>query len=367
MSARYPILRPMSSSASASSSLLPPQREHNDPIFVVGFPRSGTTLLQALLGAHPRIAAPPEMHYFQRIAHLHDYWGDLSDDSVLHRVITETVQPPIPWLDRCNFDPDRIFERARHGPRTYAAVLDAVLTDFAERQGKERWSEKTPRQAPLPIWRHFPNAQVVHIIRDPRPTIASTMAKLGGYPDPVSAAHAWRKFTIAAVLGGARKGPAHYLRISYEDLSRDPETVMRLVFAFLGEEFDRDVISDRSRRATALPVALGSMLDDVLEPIRASDDDKWREAFPARVRAQIAAIVGDLCPLLGYPPPQAATMRLGRPLKALAMPAERVRARRLRRTMSKLTPQMRHDNIVREQIERVQRSAERRGEVTADV
>jgi len=49
------------------------------PIFVVGFQRSGTTLLQSLLGAHPRIAAPPEVHFFFRIHQLRDYWGDLAE------------------------------------------------------------------------------------------------------------------------------------------------------------------------------------------------------------------------------------------------------------------------------------------------
>src|SRR5436309_3360296 len=37
------------------------------PIFVVGFSRSGTTLLQALLGAHSRISAPPEIAFFARV------------------------------------------------------------------------------------------------------------------------------------------------------------------------------------------------------------------------------------------------------------------------------------------------------------
>lgn len=47
------------------------------PIFVVGFPRSGTTLAQSLIGAHPRIAAPLEMHYFSRVVMHRSCWGDL--------------------------------------------------------------------------------------------------------------------------------------------------------------------------------------------------------------------------------------------------------------------------------------------------
>lgn len=42
------------------------------PLFVIGFQRSGTTLLQALLGAHPRIAAPPEIYYVARVAEHQD-------------------------------------------------------------------------------------------------------------------------------------------------------------------------------------------------------------------------------------------------------------------------------------------------------
>ena len=68
----------------------------NRPIFVVGFQRSGTTLLQSLLGAHPRIAAPPEMHFVFRVAALADYFGDLADDDNLARALHETINPHVP-------------------------------------------------------------------------------------------------------------------------------------------------------------------------------------------------------------------------------------------------------------------------------
>ena len=334
------------------------------PIFVVGFTRSGTTLLQALLGAHPRIAAPPEMHFFQRILHLADYWGDLADDAVLHRVITETVQPPVPYLDQCGFEPDRIFERARQGPRTYATVLDAVLRDFTERQGKTRWSEKTPRQHPGLIWRLFPSAQVVHVIRDPRAAVASSVTKLGAFPDAVSAARSWLRFTMDTAVAGANHGPSHYLRIRYEDLSREPEPVLRLVFTFLGEDFDPGVLTDLSRRRPAVPEIAGSLLDSVLDPIRAPDDSSWRQVLPRSQRARVSALVGNVCPSFGYEAPRQSTMLAGRALNAVHGPLDAARAAGARRRLSTLSPEMRYQLSLREQVDRVERGAERRSALT---
>src|SRR4051812_17375571 len=149
----------------------------NSPIFVVGLPRSGTTLLQSLIGAHPRIAAPPELFFGRRIVQFRDYWGDLNDDAVLRRVLEETLS--LPNLSESGFELERVFARASKGSRTYPGVLDAVMSDYAERNGKVRWSEKSPMQRSRLIWLLMPDAQVVHIVRDPRPCVASNLAKLG--------------------------------------------------------------------------------------------------------------------------------------------------------------------------------------------
>src|SRR3954470_3495816 len=242
----------------------------NNPIFVVGFPRSGTTLLQGLLGAHPRIAAPPEIHFGRRIAQFPDYWGDLNDDEVLRRVIAVTLD--LPGLSQSGFDVARVFARARQGPRTFAGVLDAVMCDFAERNGKQRWSEKTPHQDAFGIWTHFPDAQVVHIVRDPRPTVCSNLTKLGAWPDLLSTVRAWRSFTLRNVLAGAQRGASHYLRIRYEDLAAEPAAVLRVVFAFLGEDFDPASIEDPTKRQASIPPMAKRWQARVLEPIRASPE-----------------------------------------------------------------------------------------------
>src|SRR3954454_16973808 len=108
------------------------------PIFVVGFQRSGTTLLQGLLGAHQRIAAPPELHFILRVAYFADYFGDLADDGNLRRALHEALNPPVAILTECGFDEDALFERAAAGPRTYAGLFATLMDDYADRNGKPR-------------------------------------------------------------------------------------------------------------------------------------------------------------------------------------------------------------------------------------
>jgi Sulfotransferase family len=295
------------------------------PIFVVGFRRSGTTLLQALVGSHPRIATPPEMHFFGRVWQHREAFGDLSDDEALRAVIRATIVPGWPPFDECEFDADAIFETLRTGPRTYAAVLDAVMRDFMVRHGKERWCEKTPWQRPALIWQHFPDARVVHILRDPRDVVASSLSMPSVWPDGASTARAWRAFTQRSLSDGVHKGPAHYLRIRYEDLTKDPVAVLRVVFAFLGEGFDPAIVDDTAQRRTAVPSMVRSLHGRVLESIEPAPEGQWRERLAPVDRLRLAPIVAPLLPGLAYERPRRTTVLAGLVLNAMHSPVDGVR------------------------------------------
>jgi hypothetical protein len=306
--------------------------DRNDPIFVVGAGRSGTTLLQSLIGSHPRVAAPPETHFFRRMQ-FGPPIGDLNDGAQLRRVVEYAVAPNP--LQAAGFDAERIFERAVHGPRTLAGVLDAMMTDFAERQGKARWSEKTPVQPARIIWEHLPQAQVVHIIRDPMETVASNLAKTGLDFDPTTSAVIWRQFTLRTIAAGAERGPAHYLRVRYEDLARDPEAQMKVVFAFLEEEFDPSILHDRGRRLATLGSTTSPLTQQVLEPIAmtapASD-----ALLRRRDRARIAAVVAGVMPALGYPSPSRGLVAEGRAVNAVLWPWLSLRMKKRRVMLTSL-------------------------------
>jgi hypothetical protein len=318
------------------------------PIFVIGFQRSGTTLLQSLLGAHPRIAAPPETHYIARVAHLADYFGDLEDDRNLRRALHEALNPPVPLLAECGFDEDVLYARAAARPRTYASLLDTLMGDFAERHGKARWCEKTPTQPASWVFALFPDAQVVHIVRDPRDVVASSLEVPWTGLGTRRIAAAWRRFTLDNVRVGLEVGPSRFLQIRYEDLARDFEATLSLVCAFLGEGLTAEMLTNPERRLPTIASAASPWHGTVVEQRPAPTPGGYRKRLRADRRARVAATMGGLIPALGYPAARWSTVLAGHMVNALAWPAElpaAVGSLRVRATSR--TPAARHQALQR--------------------
>jgi hypothetical protein len=326
------------------------------PIFVVGFQRSGTTLLQSMLGAHPAIAAPPETHFVFRIAALRDYYGDLRDDGNLRRVLHETVHSRHSFLADLGLDEDRLFERTRSGGAEYATVFDAVMSEIALAWGKRRWSDKSPGQRPAASLALFPRAQLVHIVRDPRDTVASSVETPWTPGSPRQVARAWRRFTVEAVRTGLEAGPRQYLLVRYEDLVREPEAMLRRVCQFLGEEFEPVMLdpAERTRAGTVIPVA-APWQRQALERVSTARLGRHRRALSPWQRASVAAVVHGELAAFGYGPVSARQLAGGRLLNLLRAPEDlpdAVRRRRLRRS---LTPD-RHYQEVQQFLERNRRA-----------
>ena len=319
------------------------------PIFVVGTARSGTTLLQAALGAHERIAGPPEVHYILRIARLADFYGDLADDANLQRAARDALDTPL--LRPVDVDHDEVLRRARRTP-TYAGLLDAVMSTIASSWGKPRWSEKTPGQPATEVWSLFPEACVIHIVRHPVAVITShRRTPLRQLPARVAAEH-WCAFNRASRAAGERAGPDRYLRIRYEDLAARPEPVLREVCTFLGEAYDPRMLTDRGESQAVAPFAWWQ---------RGATGD-IRPSAPAKGelgvvdRAAVAAVVRRDLPAFGYPADPRAVVTVGRGLNVAAR--ARARLRRPPPVVEPSTPAERHDAVRRQLADRLERLAD---------
>ena len=295
----------------------------NEPIFVLGYQRSGTTLLQSMLGTHRNIAAPPELYFFVRIAALAPYYGDLRDDGNLRRVIKDTIEFPLGTFDSYDLDQDELFLSIADGPRGYGDVLTATMSAVAARQGKRRWSEKSPGQSAGHVLSLVPQARLVHIVRDPRDVVASTLAVPWMTDGARRIAIEVRRHMLDSIAVGTGAGPRRYTMIRYEDLTRDPEAVLRHVCGFIGEEFDPDMLDRTAPASAGTVIDIGRPWQEgIAKPVTSDRQGTWTHRLSRVEKARVAAVVHRELAALGYETSQRRHRLAGAVLNRISQPAD---------------------------------------------
>ena len=206
-----------------------------DPFFIVGYPRSGTTLLSVLLDRHSRIAVSPETNFFsavcpiERAAHLTDKPGLLVDRFV-YGFRTRDL----------NLDRTELSKRFNATEPTGANLLQAALNLYASNHRKLIVGERTPehwRFVPQ-ILQLYPRSRVIWMVRDGRDTIFSLM-KAPLRPHWDLEYHAWHwRLSIESMLDSQMYNSDRVLRINFEALLTSTEAELARVCAFVGTEFE---------------------------------------------------------------------------------------------------------------------------------
>jgi len=214
------------------------------PIMMIGAERSGTTLVMAMLGCHPRIAVPEVVWYYSRFRpYLHTY-GDLARDENFRTLADEMVhglKTPY-WGMKVNPRTivDEIIDSVRE--RSFAGLYCAMFERFArENGGKPRWGEKTPYNLFFigEILEDFPNAQFIFITRDGRDASVDYLESSFGPTNIFVAAEIWAMCQNAVKPWRKKLAPkGQWMDIKYERLVREPLTVLQEACDFLGEKYN---------------------------------------------------------------------------------------------------------------------------------
>ena len=142
------------------------------PVFIVGMPRSGTKLLRTLLNQHSDIGIPEnESHfipyYYRRLGGFGDLRDRINFDKFFQTISKSTFFCRLIERGK-DISPDEWYQAV--GCWDYGGVLKALYQLLARNEGKNVWGDKTPQyltQLDL-LWSIFPDARVIHIIRDAR-------------------------------------------------------------------------------------------------------------------------------------------------------------------------------------------------------
>jgi protein-tyrosine sulfotransferase len=222
------------------------------PIFVLGVPRSGTTLLRTMLDSHPSIACGPETPWL--CGH--------QPRSVMElcRLMTDEAQG---YCASFGMPRDVVMDAARE-------FVSRVMGEYAHSRGKKRWAEKTPDNALHVdfLLELFPEARFIHIVRDGLDVVASTCRteERAGISDwhkrklvltpraittntPLAAMLRWRHWNrlVERFLAGRE-----HLRVSYERLVTETEPTLRQIAEFCGERYDSAML-DYGRATHDMP------------------------------------------------------------------------------------------------------------------
>ena len=271
------------------------------PIIVVGCPRSGTTLLQVMLHAHPRIAIPPENRFVVPAYRARRRFGDLNDPENRRKLANWIVTDKKTKFADFKLDGNEVIEQVVAAPPTLGSALAAVFQAYARRFGKPRWGDKRPAYAlQLEVIRAlFPSAQIVNIVRDGRDCVASLKEMSWYEHDLVHAVSTWAR-CVDLMRRAARELPSDsFYELIYEDLVADPERELRSLCDFLGEEYDPAMAEPATTAKVAVPKRKRHHAR-TRGPVTTARAGTWRQRLEPEEISLCEAVLGDRLRSYGY-------------------------------------------------------------------
>ncbi len=249
------------------------------PVFVVGCPRSGTTMLTLMLHAHPRIAIPSaETRFLLPIWAERHRFSDLTSRDQ-RRALGRAITARGSRVRELGLRPRDLVKEIVAGPPTLGSALGIVFRAYARQHGKQRWGDKRPLYAQhvATLLRLFPDAQIIHIVRDGRGCVASLKRMPWFHQTSLDAMALWSLSTHCADVDQRGLPADTFYRLRYEDLVADPRCELARMCAFLDEDFDEAMLKPH-RLASTVP-ARKHWHGNLFREVGAADAGAWQSGL----------------------------------------------------------------------------------------
>jgi hypothetical protein len=269
--------------------------------FIVGCDRSGTTLVRALLDAHPQMAVPPEGYF---VAPLLSSRAEFESAGALDtEALLRALRGRERW-QRWGIDEDTARAAfAADAPRDVPDAIRSLYSAYARQAGKTRYAEKTPRFvfSIRRIARDLPESVFLHVVRDGRDVALSRRAAGWSRTPTGTEALRWSAHVKEGRAQGRPLGQARYREIRYEDLVSDPEGGARGLCEFVGLDWDPQVLRYHEHARSIIDTSLRPDLhENIARPPTPGLRDWRSQMAPKDVRAYDAA-AGATLRDFGYP------------------------------------------------------------------
>lgn len=267
------------------------------PVFIGGHPRSGTTLLGAMVGSHSECICTPESPF----------------------KINGLRQPSVKGTGRSDINVGSLMEFIRndwkfkiwglHLPEYSSGEMDSyqtlfrfIVNSYGRKHGKPDariWVDHTPsniKYASL-LTSFYPQAKFIHLVRDGRGVAASIMSLDWGVNTIDRAAHSWSKRLTEYIHVEELLGSEKIIRLGFEDLVKNPESAMKRICEFIGIVYQPEMVRGSGFQVPHYTSKQHSLVGKAPNPAEA---DAWEKVLRPRQIEIFENIAGDVLSSLGY-------------------------------------------------------------------
>jgi len=254
--------------------------------------------------AQAGIAAPHPPHVLKRMLPLESSYGDLREalnwNQLVEDVCTLVDRNPVPWTEVNPLDRARVMELCRS--RSVVAIFEAIMNMYAEARGAGAWACKSMQYSEFvdEIEEYFVEPKYLYLYRDGRDVTLSFKHAVVGDKHPYFIARQWARLQRAAIAVRERVGPSRCFELCYEDLTDDPEPVLRSLTDFLGIEF-HPAMMEFHRSTEAREASRSSQLwKNLGQPLIRNNSKKFLTGLTQEEVEIVESVAGAELDALGY-------------------------------------------------------------------
>ncbi len=261
-------------------------------IFLVGAPRSGTTILQSLLAAHPEIISFPESKFFHYLLY-EEFATKLP--SRLSTFFKDEINRPELFND---FDDSQTQENK-------ASWFVSILDSLAVEETQNIWLEKTPEHLYFieDIQRLVPDAKFIHILRNGMDTIASMYEATRNFSELWGGVwdleHCIERWEYAMLTSHKYVNNSNHILVKYEELIDNKSAVLTDICNFIEIEYDSAMLINYKAKAASLSLNL-PWHQGIARDIQSTKIHKYHQIFNRNQIQSILVAINWVNPQVAY-------------------------------------------------------------------
>lgn len=275
--------------------------------FIIGRPRSGTTLLRTLFDAHPNVSIPLEAPV---IKHLSDKYKNVNpwDKKKLDEFYNDTIKI---WkfnswtIDLKKLEHDIL---SLKGQITFQDLIKVVYLNyisFFEKENIEIIGDKNPSYSTCTrkIFKIFPDSKYIHLTRDPRDNVLSILKVDFEAPLIPLIAYRWR-YSAKRIARLKQDHPESFYTIKYEDFVQNPNIYLKEMCNFLSVEYSETMLRFYEKKDEVMAKVTEEKFikyhSSLFNPINADKIYGWKEQMKDKDVRLIDLVVGKYAKIQGY-------------------------------------------------------------------